>query len=341
MKPRDAVLPANINVIELPGRSGPYYYGSADFLFASRVLGRYPAHDPFWKDFDVIHINQCLGLPFTRLTDSSVPILSLIHHPASVDRRIAIRESHGLGRLQWSARYASLVFMQKKLTQKFPHIATVSRASAEDIARDYEIPPEKISIIPNGIDGSLFASAVDETPEFDAIAIGSFVHPRKGFPYMLETYRKLAEKGCRIADVGRRTEEQLHALKKIAGVKVYGSVPHEVLTMVLRKSSVLLSTALYEGFGLTLIEALAMGRPAFAFEGGGVREVLDPIDPSLVVASRRSDLLVDRVMQFLALPDVERRSKGSQYRTRVLDLYGIEKSASALKNVYEKIIHKP
>src|SRR3989338_5829356 len=100
-KARKDDLPANVDVITVPGRIGPYYYGCADALFARSVLRRYPASDPFWKSFDVLHLNQVMGPAFRRLQGSGVPVLFTIHHPVTADREIALQESGSVQGILW------------------------------------------------------------------------------------------------------------------------------------------------------------------------------------------------------------------------------------------------
>ena len=296
VKPRDIELPANVEVQTLGERIGPYYYGIADYLYARALLRRHPPRDVFWKQFDVIHINQAMGPALSRLRETGVPVCFFIHHPVSADRTIVLEESSGFERLRWRLKYAFLVRWQKRLCRAFPHIVTVSHTAADRIARDYGCERSKVHVVPNGVDTEVFAPGDLSQSEFDVTALGAFVHPRKGFRYLLEVYRALSAHGLRIADAVRRSPEQMQALRAIPGVQVLGTVPEERLLSLLRQSSVLVSTSLYEGFGLSLVEALACGRPAVAFDGGAVREVLEPIDPSLVVALRDTGALADRVL---------------------------------------------
>lgn len=332
--PRD--LPPNVEVLTVPGRIGSYYYGVADFLFARSVLRRYPATDPFWKQFQVLQLNQVMGPAFRRLKNTGVPLLFTIHHPVTADRFVAVEESGLSGKIFWGMKYAALVSFQKRMAQACDCAMTVSQTVADRLIQDYGCSRGRIAVIPNGVDGSVFA--VDpSSPQFDVIAVGSFIHPRKGFRYLLEAYRKLGANGRRIADVGRRTESQRVALQSIPGITIHGTVDAEIVQSLIRKSSALISTSLYEGFGLSLIEALACGRPAFAFAGGAVPEVLSAVDASLVVPMRDTAALVARAEAFLELPEAERRKKGEQYRAAVLARYDITLAAQQLHALYSQM----
>ncbi len=326
-------LPLNVSVEIIPGRLGSYYYGIADWRFAALTLKEFSPHHPFWKQFDVIHLNQVLGARFAKLQASGVPVVYAVHHPVTADRAVAIEESCGWESFFWRMRYALPVMAQKKLCSNISCVMTVSSTVRQRLVADYGCDPKNIHIVPNGVDEEEFTLS-DKKPSFDAIAVGSFIHPRKGFPYLADVYRKLSAEGKRIADVGRRSQAQENILRSIPGVTVFGSVKHQQLVDLMQTSSVLVSTALYEGFGLSLIEALASGHPAFAFDGGAVSEVLRPIDLDLVVPLRDTKELARRVSAFLASDPAERTRIGIAYRERVVGNYSLTTSADALRRLY-------
>lgn len=339
-KPEHPDLPPNVAVQTVPARVGPYYYGFYDYLFARSVLQKYPVDDPYWRQFDLIHLNQTMGPAFLRLQGAHVPMCLLIHHPVSADLDVAVQESGFFEGLRWRLKYLALVSFQQRFCRTLPHLITVSKTAAKRIAADYGCEEAKIRIVPNGVDTSEFTPGDLSAADFDVIAVGAFIHPRKGFSHLLQTYERLAEKGLRIADVGRRSQEQQDALRTIPGVRMFGMVGQDELVSLMRRSATLVSTSLYEGFGLSLIEALSCGRPAFAFDAGAVREVLDPVDPTLTVPLRDTGALVSRVTAFLALPAEERVRKGEEYRAAVLRLYPLSASANALTAEYRAIVRK-
>ncbi len=345
-KPKDLPLPPNVHVLALGGRIGPYAYGIADTLFARSVLKRFPPRHAYWKQFDVIHLNQTLGTPFLRLRKSGVPLLYAVHHPVTADREVAVAETTGFEALRWRLRYALPVRAQRKLCRGMPRVMAVSETMRKRISADYGCDPSKISVVPNGVEGSVFLPVPDADCRFDAAALGSFIHPRKGFRYLIEVYRRLAATGPegapfggkRIADVGRRSDEQRKALQAIPGVTVFGTVEGAELIDIVRHSRTLVSTSLFEGFGLSLIEALACGHPAFAFAVGAVPEVLGDIDPALVSPPRDTAGLVRKVETFLSLDPGERERRGAHYREEVLRRYSIEGSAQALLALYRDMM---
>lgn len=329
-------LPKNVTVITVPGRTGSYYYGFADARFASLVMRKYPPTDSFWRQFHILHFNQVMGPKLRTLKAAGVPMLMTVHHPITADCEVATQESSPAAAFIWQLKYLRLVSWQKAMCNTCDQVMTVSQTVSQRLQKDYGISSNHIAIVPNGVDGSVFVPDTSSSL-FDVIALGSFIHPRKGFRYLLEVYQALDAQGLRIADVGRRSDEQMHALKKIRGVTVYGTVSQNDMVRLLRQSSVLVSTSLYEGFGLSLIEALSCGKPAFAFGGGAVFEVLGPIDPSLCVPSRDASALAECVRAFLSLSLADREERGARYRRAVEELYPLRASASALAHLYHEM----
>ena len=334
-KPKDPDLPDNVKVETLNrSRLGPYYYGVSDRNFAKAVLDSFPPDHDFWKKFDVIHLNQSLHASLLELKKSGVQVLYTVHHPVTVDRDVAAKETHFATSLKWRMRYIPLIWQQGKLVHGCDRVMTVSETVKKRLQHDYGLKPESINVVLNGVDGDSFVPTHQE-PEFDTIAIGSFIHPRKGFPYLYKVYKALSQEGYRIADVGRRSQEQQKKLQTIENVTMLGPVDHDTLLATLQKSKTLLSTARYEGFGLSLIEALSCGKPAFAFDVGAVREVLEPIDAELISSPRDTKSVISKLENFLSLDSNEQKEKGEMYRKKVLELYSMEKSAGQLQELYQ------
>lgn len=333
--PETVELPENIELVRVPATAASYYYGRSDRSFAAEVLRSFPTDHAFWSQFGVIHLNQINASELLSLQQTDVPSLLTIHHPVTVDREVAMREAGFPRSLRWWARYRSLIREQQRMCRGVPHVMTVSETVKERLVQDYSCSESNIHVVHNGVDETVFLPGGNTL--FDAIAVGSFVHPRKGFKYLLEVYRELGTHGLRIADVGRRTAKQRRALKDLPGVTVHGTVEPHQLVELLRISATLISTALYEGFGLALIEALSCGRPAFAFAGGAVAEVLDPIDPTLLVEPRDSQKLARLIIEFLELNPEERQARGQRYRREVVDRYSLERTASGLRRLYQKV----
>ena len=65
-------------------------------------------------DFDVVHDNQVLGYGLLGLARLGLPLVTSIHHPVSVDRRIELQAARGLSRLS-KRRWYAFVRMQGRV----------------------------------------------------------------------------------------------------------------------------------------------------------------------------------------------------------------------------------
>ena len=91
-------------------------------------------------------------------------------------------------------RWHSFLGMQKQVAPQLDHIVTVSSASAIDIATDFGVLPSAISIVPNGVDTTLFRPLPAVTRKANQlIATASADAPLKGLPVLLRAFRKLCE----------------------------------------------------------------------------------------------------------------------------------------------------
>ena len=106
-------------------------------------------------DFDLVHDNQVLAYGLLALPRAGMPLVTSIHHPISVDRRIEVAAAKGLSKLsKW--RWYSFVRMQARVARRCGTILTASRSSAADICRDFGVTPGNVRVIPLGVDTRLF-----------------------------------------------------------------------------------------------------------------------------------------------------------------------------------------
>ena len=83
------------------------------------------------QQYDIIHDNQ--GLSYGLLTVKKwLPTIATIHHPITVDRKIAVRSAPTIWRKMQQWRWYSFIGMQKRVSRMLDHIITVSKTAAND-----------------------------------------------------------------------------------------------------------------------------------------------------------------------------------------------------------------
>ncbi|MGH3158944.1 MAG: glycosyltransferase, partial [Streptosporangiaceae bacterium] len=88
-------------------------------------------------DFDVVHDNQVHGYGLLGVDSLGLPLVTSIHHPVSVDRRIELEAARGLSRLA-KRRWYAFVRMQGRVAHRVSAsgpILTVSQSSRADIIK--------------------------------------------------------------------------------------------------------------------------------------------------------------------------------------------------------------
>ena len=186
---------------------------------------------------------------------------------------------------RWSkSRWYAFTKMQTRVAKRLRRVITVSRNSYDDICRDHMVSPEKLFIVPVGVDPELFVPipGIERNPN-QIISTASSDVAMKGQRYLLEALAKLRtdRPELKLVMVGRlkegsaaqRTIEQLglgDAVEFVSGIT------DERIVELYNESACAVVPSLYEGFSLPAIEAMSTGCPLVATTGGAIPEVAGP-----------------------------------------------------------------
>jgi len=157
-------------------------------------------------------------------------------------------------------------------------VFTVSEASRHDLVAAADVPEAKIRVTPNGVDPLFFEAARSLSPGARPYLLGvGTLEPRKNLPTLLDAFARLRTSGrdLELRLVGRRGwAEQLGIESAIAPhVRLTGAVGDAELAALYAGAACFVLPSRYEGFGLPLAEALAVGTPAVASDIPALREV--------------------------------------------------------------------
>jgi len=249
-------------------------------------------------DFDVVHDNQVLATGMLRIAEF-LPLVTSIHHPISVDRKIELQAARGLSRLT-KRRWYSFVRMQARVARKVGPIMTGSESSKADILRDFKVAPGHIRVVPLGVDTRLFHPRPAPRVPGRMVAVASADSPVKGVATLLRAYAKLiTERDAELILVSKLTPDGPTArlLSDLAlkdKVKFVSGISDEELAELLASAEVAVVPSLYEGFSLPAVEHMASGTPLVASRTGALPEVtgdaallITPGDPEELTATLR------------------------------------------------------
>ena len=289
-------------------------------------------------DFDVVHDNQVLAYGMLGIARLGLPLVTSIHHPISVDRRIELAAARGLSRLS-KRRWYGFVRMQGRVARRVGAVLTGSESSRDDICRDFRVARSSVHVIPLGVDTRLFHPRPVPRVPGRIVAVASADSPVKGISTLLRAVAKLAtERNAELTVVGKPapggpTERLVGELALGDRVRFISGISDTELAEFIATAEIAVVPSLYEGFSLPAVEHLASGTPLVASRTGALPEVtgdaavlVTPGDPEELAATLRtlhdspaerarlSAAALHRVQERFAWPAVARATVGRYIR---------------------------
>ena len=291
--------------------------------------------------YDIIHDNQCLAYDILGLS-RKMPVTATIHHPMTVDRRIAIQSTRSFYKKLQQIRWYSFIGMQKFVARRLPRIITVSHSSRDDIASEFKIPKEKFSTIPIGINTELFhpVENIKRNPH-RIIVTNSADTPLKGLYYLIHALRQVADaRPVELVVVG--TPKKNGIIKKLIQsldlknhVRFTGRLDDGKFLLEYAKASLAVVPSLYEGFGLPVGEAMACGLPVICTTGGALPEVAG--DAAKLVSPADATALARAILELLEDKNQREKLAEAGYK-RILKEFTWETTAIKTVETYRDVI---
>ena len=177
------------------------------------------------------------------------------------------------------------------LARRALHLVTVSEFSRAELVELLGADPARIAVIPGGVD-ERFTPQADSGGAAAALGLeGPYVltvasrTARKNLAALAVTAQRLAAVGVELVAAGGG-RPQLRAEPDDLGVRHLGHVPDEHLPGLYAGARAFVLPSRYEGFGLTVLEAMAAGTPVVASDRTALPEtvgdaglLVDPDDP--------------------------------------------------------------
>jgi len=294
-------------------------------------------------DFDIVHDNQCLGYGLLLIERQlGIPVLGTIHHPITVDRRLEMEAAESWYKRLTLRRWYGFTKMQTRVAKRLERVVTVSENSFKDIVRDHEVDPERMAIVPVGVDVDLFRPLPDVTPiPGRLVTTASADVTMKGLKYLLEALAKLRTErdDVHLVVIGKRkpggsSDATIKKLGLEEHVEFVTGVPEERIIELYSEAQLAVVPSLYEGFSLPAIEAMSCGVPLVATTGGAIPEVVGADgDTALLTKPGDSEALAARLRFALDQPDL-RQTVGARGRQRIIDRWSWKHTAEKTVEQY-------
>jgi glycosyltransferase involved in cell wall biosynthesis len=227
----------------------------------------------------------------------------------------------------------------RRSVRRAARVIAVSESTSRDLRELYGVPPERLRVIPNGVDLDtrppgprepfiLSVGVLEERKRIAELAAG---HAR----YMVAAPPDPPP--CRLVIVGGSGGDEARVRAAAGpGSEIRGFVRREVVLDLYRRAALLVYPSAYEGFGLPVVEAMAAGCPvmcarnsALVEVGGSAAIFLDDVTPGGIAAALTA-ALADR--DALARRGEEGREQAARYSWPA--------AATATRDVYRQALRR-
>jgi len=168
-------------------------------------------------------------------------------------------------------------------------IIVVSRSTKADLVRHLAVDPERVAVVPGGVDSSfrpLPRAEVEAVLAPLGLAYGAYLlflgtlEPRKNIVRLLDAVMKAGSDVGPLVLAGAdgwgndELRPRIAELARRGRVRALGYVPETLRPMLLGGARAFLYPSLYEGFGLPPLEAMACGTPVITSDVSSLPEVV-------------------------------------------------------------------
>jgi starch synthase len=206
---------------------------------------------------------------------------------------------------QLGSAYRASIWLEKTAFENADGVIAVSQSMKRDVRQTYGLPLEKITVIPNGIDGRQYRPIKDRRvlksygiePGKPYLLLVARLTRQKGIKHFLNAVRHL-KPGVQVVfcasapdtvEFKREVYDQVERIKAQTScdiIWIAETVPRGDLIALYSQAAVFVCPSIYEPFGLINLEAMACGTPVVASAVGGIPEVVADGETGLLVPFR-------------------------------------------------------
>lgn len=262
------------------------------FSWSVRCLKETVTTNPLWNFFKLFRRAKKISENVEELgIDISISFMEEANFPnivakllfrSSAKTVISIRQSQcAIGpiyRLLWKILYPFA-----------DEIVTVTEEEKRNLTKNFRVPENRITVIPNGVNveeiHSLSKKPLESTDSafftsdvFTFVSVGRLTY-QKNYPLLIESFASVSKKNpnARLLIIGGgKLQSELEALaEKSAPGKIFFTGRRENIYPLLARADCFILTSLWEGFPNVLIEAMACGLPIISTDcKTGPKEIL-------------------------------------------------------------------
>lgn len=233
--------------------------------------------------------------------------------------------------------------VERWLARSAARVIVCSDYMSREVTRQFDVPPAKIDVVPNGVDALRFRARPRAVAAARARFAGSaplvsfagrLVY-EKGVQHLIAAVPRLLEStpDLRVVIAGdgpyrRELEEMAHPAVTFAGF-----LGGHDLTALMAASDCYVVPSIYEPFGMVALEAAAAGTPVAVSHTGGLAEIVTPGTTGVTFTPQNPESLAAAITPVLADRDYARRL-ARQARHQAQTLYAWPALATRTNTTY-------
>ncbi|MEL6130217.1 MAG: glycosyltransferase family 1 protein [Cyanobacteria bacterium J06627_3] len=321
----------------------------------SLIKGIQKYHQRYWQypkhlqqcDADVFHIiDHSDGYLVNWLKKKNSPTVVTCHDLINLIHPELFRDR---ARFPWLS-LATWKYSLQSMCQAH-RIISVSNHTAQDIVQHLKLNPAQIQTVPNGVDRIFQADASGQATNFREkfsvpqdtcclLNVGSN-NPRKNIITILHVINQLRNKNFPIrfwkaGDDFTNDQKTFIAEHQLDSCVSYlGKPDKETLIQIYNAADVLVAPSTYEGFGITVIEAMACGLPVVASNVTSLPEVVN--DAATLVDPLDTDGIAHAVEQIFTQPAL--RDEFIQKGFKRAAQFNWHNTAEQIAQIYESLLN--
>jgi len=220
-----------------------------------------------------------------------VHISPIVHMIKEKDNLAITCHGTEIGLFNLDRSYLSLVNLinsqfEKNIFKKSKAVIAVSDYIKKEIMNYYDLQSNKVITIHNGIDLKEFNDVriiglKDKLGVSNIILFMGGYSKRKGIHILLKALAKIKEKDWALIIVGsgdlkskKEIIDLIYSLNIKNKIINFSNISRELLKSILFEADIFVHPALYEPFGIAVLEAMATGKAIIATRVGGIPEIL-------------------------------------------------------------------
>lgn len=216
----------------------------------------------------------------------------------------------------------------------------ISQTVKDSFVKVYGFDKEKIKLVYNGIDIRKFYHSCRNDNEFRIIYVGRLIEI-KGIHLLIKALALSEYKdNIKLYIVGTGPDEYIETLNDTVNEKelkdnvIFTGAQNDV-TSYLAQSDIFVHPAVCEeGFGITMVEAMASSLPCVAFNKGAVPEIINPGENGIIVNEESPEALACAIDELYVIWKNGNLEPMRQNAVQTAKKFTIENTVKALEELY-------